>query len=243
MVGGTGLVGLEAGIAFRGIAEDFLASVFLRMQRPFETGDLVGIIGVTGHVQQFQCPHDDPDGAGRQPCADSERYHLQEQSAQLHEQCQPARGLRRWHRPRGADCRQLLVARVRQSSPDGRAAMGSRCRATTIAILRTTGVAATAALTKARPHTVERPCRGASVLAKRTPCPSPRPGVTLPRATTGESPKASRMGQFDLDNGVSPALPAVSIARMLRSFAFRRNSFSMPTLIRILCPAGMPSSS
>jgi small-conductance mechanosensitive channel len=31
----------------------FLASVFLSMQRPFETGDLVEITGVTGYVQQL----------------------------------------------------------------------------------------------------------------------------------------------------------------------------------------------
>lgn len=53
VVGGTGLVGLALGIAFRDITENFLASVFLSMQRPFETGDLVEIAGVTGYVQQL----------------------------------------------------------------------------------------------------------------------------------------------------------------------------------------------
>jgi small-conductance mechanosensitive channel len=53
VVGGTGLVGLAVGIAFRGITENFLASLFLSMQRPFETGDLVEIAGVTGYVQQL----------------------------------------------------------------------------------------------------------------------------------------------------------------------------------------------
>ena len=53
VVGGTGLIGLAVGIAFRDITENFLASIFLSMQQPFETGDLVEITGVTGFVQQL----------------------------------------------------------------------------------------------------------------------------------------------------------------------------------------------
>lgn len=53
MVGGTGLIGLIVGIAFREITENFLASIFLSMQRPFETGDLVEVSGETGYVQQL----------------------------------------------------------------------------------------------------------------------------------------------------------------------------------------------
>lgn len=53
VVGGTGLIGLAVGIAFRDITENFLASVFLSMQQPFETGDLVEVSGVTGFVQQL----------------------------------------------------------------------------------------------------------------------------------------------------------------------------------------------
>jgi small conductance mechanosensitive channel len=53
VVGGTGLIGLAIGIAFRDITENFLASIFLSMQRPFETGDLVEVTGVTGYVQQL----------------------------------------------------------------------------------------------------------------------------------------------------------------------------------------------
>lgn len=53
VVGGTGLIGLAVGIAFRDITENFLASIFLSMQRPFENGDLVEITGVTGYVQQL----------------------------------------------------------------------------------------------------------------------------------------------------------------------------------------------
>jgi small-conductance mechanosensitive channel len=53
VVGGTGLIGLAVGIAFRDITENFLASIFLSMQRPFETGDLVEVTGVMGYVQQL----------------------------------------------------------------------------------------------------------------------------------------------------------------------------------------------
>lgn len=53
VVGGTGLIGLAVGIAFREITENFLASIFLSMQRPFETGDLIEVSGVTGFVQQL----------------------------------------------------------------------------------------------------------------------------------------------------------------------------------------------
>ncbi|RYD28501.1 MAG: mechanosensitive ion channel [Verrucomicrobiaceae bacterium] len=53
VIGGTGLIGLAMGIAFRDITENFLASVFLSMQQPFGKGDLVEVSGVTGYVQQL----------------------------------------------------------------------------------------------------------------------------------------------------------------------------------------------
>ncbi|MDZ4820258.1 MAG: mechanosensitive ion channel family protein [Planctomycetota bacterium] len=53
IVGGTGLVGLAVGLAFRDITENFLASIFLSIQQPFEKGDLVEVVGVTGYVQQL----------------------------------------------------------------------------------------------------------------------------------------------------------------------------------------------
>lgn len=53
VVGGTGLIGLALGIAFRDITENFLASIFLSMQRPFESGDLIEVSGITGYVQQL----------------------------------------------------------------------------------------------------------------------------------------------------------------------------------------------
>jgi small conductance mechanosensitive channel len=37
VIGGTGLLGLILGIAFRDITENFLSSIFLSMQNPFHT--------------------------------------------------------------------------------------------------------------------------------------------------------------------------------------------------------------
>ncbi|MCG6117571.1 MAG: mechanosensitive ion channel [Aquimonas sp.] len=53
LVGGTGLIGLVLGIAFRDITENFLASLFLSLQQPFREGDLVEVAGVTGYVQRL----------------------------------------------------------------------------------------------------------------------------------------------------------------------------------------------
>jgi small conductance mechanosensitive channel len=51
VIGGTGLLGLVLGIAFRDITENFLSSIFLSMQTPFRTGDLVEIDDTMGYVQ------------------------------------------------------------------------------------------------------------------------------------------------------------------------------------------------
>lgn len=53
VIGGTGLIGLVIGIAFRDITENFLASIFLSVQRPFRMGDLVEIVGFLGYVQRL----------------------------------------------------------------------------------------------------------------------------------------------------------------------------------------------
>ena len=53
VIGGTGLVGLVLGIAFRDITENFLASMFLSLQNPFREGDLVEIAGTTGFVERL----------------------------------------------------------------------------------------------------------------------------------------------------------------------------------------------
>lgn len=52
VIGGTGLLGLVIGIAFRDIAENFLASILISMQNPFRYGDLIEIEGVQGYVQR-----------------------------------------------------------------------------------------------------------------------------------------------------------------------------------------------
>ena len=53
VLGGTGLLGLVIGIAFRDITENFLASIFLSAQRPFRAGDLVQIVDCLGYVQRL----------------------------------------------------------------------------------------------------------------------------------------------------------------------------------------------
>jgi small conductance mechanosensitive channel len=53
VLGGTGLLGIILGIAFRDITENFLASIFLSIQNPFHAGDLVEIAGTTGFIQRL----------------------------------------------------------------------------------------------------------------------------------------------------------------------------------------------
>jgi small conductance mechanosensitive channel len=50
VLGGTGLLGLILGIAFRDIAENFLASLLISMQRPFRAGDDITVEGRSGIV-------------------------------------------------------------------------------------------------------------------------------------------------------------------------------------------------
>jgi small-conductance mechanosensitive channel len=50
VLGGTGLVGLVAGIAFRDILENYLASILISLRNPFRIGDVVEIEGHTGIV-------------------------------------------------------------------------------------------------------------------------------------------------------------------------------------------------
>jgi small-conductance mechanosensitive channel len=53
VLGGTGLLGIVLGIAFRDITENFLASIFLSIQNPFHAGDRVEINGTTGFIQRL----------------------------------------------------------------------------------------------------------------------------------------------------------------------------------------------
>jgi small conductance mechanosensitive channel len=52
VVSGTGILGLVLGFAFRDIAENFLASILLSIQRPFRIGDVVQVDGHTGVVRK-----------------------------------------------------------------------------------------------------------------------------------------------------------------------------------------------
>ncbi len=51
VLGGTGLLGLILGFAFRDIAENFLASILISLQRPFKRGDLIEVVQHRGYVQ------------------------------------------------------------------------------------------------------------------------------------------------------------------------------------------------
>ncbi|MEO6381246.1 MAG: mechanosensitive ion channel family protein [Nitrobacter sp.] len=53
LLGGTGLIGIIIGFAFRDIAENFLASLLLSIRNPFRGGDLVKVAGHTGVVQNL----------------------------------------------------------------------------------------------------------------------------------------------------------------------------------------------
>lgn len=50
VLGGTGILGLVAGIAFRDILENYLASILISLRNPFRLGDLVEISGHLGLV-------------------------------------------------------------------------------------------------------------------------------------------------------------------------------------------------
>jgi small-conductance mechanosensitive channel len=52
VLGGTGVIGIVIGIAFRDIAENFLASLLISMQKPFRTGDAVKILDHVGIVER-----------------------------------------------------------------------------------------------------------------------------------------------------------------------------------------------
>lgn len=53
VLGGTGLIGIIIGFAFRDIAENFLASLLLSVRNPFNGGDLIEVAGYTGIVQNL----------------------------------------------------------------------------------------------------------------------------------------------------------------------------------------------
>jgi small conductance mechanosensitive channel len=53
VVGGTGIIGIIVGFAFRDIAENFLASVLLSIRRPFLADDFIDVGGHQGFVQNL----------------------------------------------------------------------------------------------------------------------------------------------------------------------------------------------
>lgn len=53
LLGGTGIMGIVMGFAFRDIAENFLASVLLSVRQPFRPDDLIEVAGQTGIVQRM----------------------------------------------------------------------------------------------------------------------------------------------------------------------------------------------
>jgi small-conductance mechanosensitive channel len=52
LLGGTGLVGLALGFAFRDIAENYLASILISLHHPFRVGDLIEVDGSKGFVRK-----------------------------------------------------------------------------------------------------------------------------------------------------------------------------------------------
>jgi small conductance mechanosensitive channel len=52
IISGTGVIGLIVGFAFKDIAENFMASLLLSVQRPFQMGDVIEITGFKGVVQK-----------------------------------------------------------------------------------------------------------------------------------------------------------------------------------------------
>jgi small conductance mechanosensitive channel len=53
VLGGTGIIGIVIGFAFRDIAENFLASLLLSIRNPFRSGDLIDVAGHLGVVQNL----------------------------------------------------------------------------------------------------------------------------------------------------------------------------------------------
>lgn len=53
VLGGTGVIGIVLGLAFREIAENSLASILLSIRNPFRAGDAIEVSGHTGIVQNL----------------------------------------------------------------------------------------------------------------------------------------------------------------------------------------------
>ncbi len=53
IIGGTGVLGLVLGLAFKGIAENFLSGILLALRSPFTKGDLIIVENIRGVVQNL----------------------------------------------------------------------------------------------------------------------------------------------------------------------------------------------
>lgn len=53
LLSGTGVIGLIVGFAFKDIAENFLSSLLLSVQRPFKLGDIIEVAGYLGVVKKM----------------------------------------------------------------------------------------------------------------------------------------------------------------------------------------------
>ncbi len=53
LLSGTGVLGLIVGFAFKDIAENFLSSLLLSIQRPFKLGDIIEVAGYLGVVKKM----------------------------------------------------------------------------------------------------------------------------------------------------------------------------------------------
>lgn len=53
LLSGTGVIGLIVGFAFKDIAENFLSSLLLSIQRPFKLGDIIEVVGYVGVVNKM----------------------------------------------------------------------------------------------------------------------------------------------------------------------------------------------
>ncbi|WP_158970628.1 mechanosensitive ion channel family protein [Paraglaciecola sp. L3A3] len=53
LISGTGVLGLIVGFAFKDIAENFLSSLLLSVQKPFKLGDIVEVSGYLGVVKKM----------------------------------------------------------------------------------------------------------------------------------------------------------------------------------------------
>jgi small conductance mechanosensitive channel len=53
IISGTGVIGLIMGFAFKDIAENFMSSLLLSMQRPFQLGDVIAVQGFKGVVKKM----------------------------------------------------------------------------------------------------------------------------------------------------------------------------------------------